>query len=54
MKPKQVFQAVRVAVTGSAVSLPLFESLELLGRDRTLHRLANVPSFKVDEPAAHP
>ena len=39
LKPKVVFQAVRVAVTGSAVSLPLFESLELLGRDASLARL---------------
>jgi glutamyl-tRNA synthetase len=30
---------VRVAVTGRAVSPPLFESIELLGRDRTLARL---------------
>jgi glutamyl-tRNA synthetase len=40
LKPKAVFQAVRVAVTGSAVSPPLFESLELLGRERTLTRLS--------------
>jgi glutamyl-tRNA synthetase len=39
LKPKSVFQAVRVAVTGSTVSLPLFESLELLGRDEVLARL---------------
>ncbi len=39
VKPKAVFQAVRVAVTGSTVSPPLFESLELLGRPRTLLRL---------------
>ncbi len=38
-KPKAVFQAVRVAVTGSTVSLPLFESLELLGKDASLARL---------------
>jgi glutamyl-tRNA synthetase len=30
---------VRIAVTGRTVGLPLFESLELLGRDRTLTRL---------------
>jgi glutamyl-tRNA synthetase len=30
---------VRVAVTGRAVGLPLFESLEVLGRERTLARL---------------
>jgi glutamyl-tRNA synthetase len=39
VKPKTVFQAVRVAVTGSLVSLPLFESIALLGRERTLERL---------------
>jgi glutamyl-tRNA synthetase len=44
LKPKAVFQAVRVAATGSTVSPPLFESLELLGRDATLARLrAAVP-----------
>ncbi|WP_084504063.1 glutamate--tRNA ligase [Actinoplanes sp. N902-109] len=31
---------VRVAVTGRTVGLPLFESLEVLGRDKTLARLA--------------
>ncbi len=30
---------VRVAVTGRAIGLPLFESLQVLGRDRTLARL---------------
>ena len=42
---------VRVAVTGRTVGLPLFESLEVLGRDRTLHRLeaalARLPSDRV-------
>ena len=36
---KRVHAAVRVAVTGRTVGLPLFESLEVLGRDRTLARL---------------
>jgi glutamyl-tRNA synthetase len=31
---------VRVAVTGRSVGLPLFESIEILGRERTLARLA--------------
>ena len=39
LKAKAVFQAVRVAATGSTVSPPLFESLELLGREATLARL---------------
>ena len=30
---------VRVAITGRAVGLPLFKSLEVLGRERTLERL---------------
>ncbi len=32
---------VRVAVTGRTVGLPLFESLELLGRERTVARVAS-------------
>jgi glutamyl-tRNA synthetase len=39
LKPKVVFQAVRVAITGTTVSPPLFESLELLGRVRALQRI---------------
>jgi glutamyl-tRNA synthetase len=39
VKPKVAFQAVRVATTGSTVSPPLFESLELLGREQTLVRI---------------
>jgi glutamyl-tRNA synthetase len=39
IKAKLVFQAVRVAATGSTVSLPLFESLSLLGKERSLERI---------------
>jgi len=39
LKPRQGFQPIRVAVTGSRVSPGLFESIELLGRDTTLRRL---------------
>jgi glutamyl-tRNA synthetase len=39
LKPRQAFQPVRVAVTGSTVSLGLFESLELLGREVALERI---------------
>jgi glutamyl-tRNA synthetase len=35
---------IRVAVTGRTVGLPLFESLEVLGRDRTLARLTTARS----------
>jgi glutamyl-tRNA synthetase len=40
MKEKDIFMCMRVAVTGTAVSPPLFQSLELLGREKTLARLA--------------
>ena len=39
LKPRVAYGPVRVAVTGRTVSPPLFESIELLGRERTLERL---------------
>lgn len=39
LKPKAAFQPIRAAVTGTLVSPPLFESLEILGRKETLERL---------------
>lgn len=39
-KPRQAFQPIRLAVTGSKVSPGLFESIELLGRDETLARIS--------------
>ena len=39
LKPRQAFQPIRVAVTGSKISPGLFESIELLGRDESLARL---------------
>ncbi len=39
-KPKAAFGPVRVAITGRRVSPPLFESMELLGRERSMRRLA--------------
>lgn len=42
LKPRLAFSAIRVAVTGSHISPPLFESMEILGRERTLARLAAV------------
>jgi glutamyl-tRNA synthetase len=38
-KPRQAFQPIRVAVTGSKISPGLFESIELLGRDEALARI---------------
>ena len=39
LKPKKAFQPVRAAVTGTLISPPLFESLEILGRVETVTRL---------------
>ncbi len=40
LKPRDAFQPIRLAVTGKKVSPGLFESLELLGREESLARLA--------------
>jgi glutamyl-tRNA synthetase len=39
LKPRKAFTPVRVAVSGRTVSPPLYESMELLGRERSLARL---------------
>jgi glutamyl-tRNA synthetase len=39
LKPRKAFAPVRVAITGRTVSPPLYESMELLGRERSLGRL---------------
>ena len=40
LKPREAFQPIRLALTGSNVSPGLFESLEVLGREESLSRLA--------------
>jgi glutamyl-tRNA synthetase len=40
LPPRKAFQPIRIAVTGSKVSPGLFESLELLGRERSLERIS--------------
>jgi glutamyl-tRNA synthetase len=42
LKPKVAFGPVRVAITGRRVSPPLFESMEVLGRDTSLARLSAI------------
>ena len=39
LKPRIAFGAVRIAVTGSHISPPLFESIELLGKEPSLSRI---------------
>ena len=43
LKPRQAFGPVRVAVSGRTVSPPLYESMELLGRERTLRPAGRRP-----------
>jgi glutamyl-tRNA synthetase len=44
LKPRKAFAPVRVAVTGRTVSPPLYESMELLGSERSLNRLSTARS----------
>jgi glutamyl-tRNA synthetase len=39
LSPNQVFGIMRVAVTGQKVSPPLFESMEIIGKQKVLERL---------------
>ena len=48
LKPRNAFGPVRVAVTGRRISPPLFESLDLLGRERSLSRLHQVETTTVN------
>ena len=40
LKPKEGFQAARVAITGTRISPPLFESIYALGQSSTIARIA--------------
>ncbi len=42
VKPRFAYMPLRVAVTGRRVSPPLFESMEILGREATLARIARL------------
>ena len=39
LKPRIAFTALRIATTGSTISPPLFESMELLGKETCLSRI---------------
>ena len=45
LSPTQMFQLIRVAISGQTVSPPLFESIEILGEDETLKRLKAAEDF---------
>jgi glutamyl-tRNA synthetase len=40
LKPRHAFGPVRIAMTGQRISPPLFESMEILGRDVCIQRIA--------------
>jgi glutamyl-tRNA synthetase len=42
-KPREVYQPLRVALTGGTVSPGIFESVALLGREETLRRIDRIP-----------
>jgi glutamyl-tRNA synthetase len=40
LKPRQAFQPIRLALTGSKISPGLFESLEVLGKEESIARIS--------------
>jgi glutamyl-tRNA synthetase len=52
VKPKEVFQPIRVALTGTTVSPGIFESVAALGRDETLSRLEKALRKAESEPSS--
>ena len=55
LKPRKAYGALRVAISGAAISPPLFESMDLLGKESTLARLnaarAVTPFQAAEQPA---
>ncbi|MEA2403727.1 MAG: glutamyl-tRNA synthetase [Thermoleophilaceae bacterium] len=51
LKMRKTQAPIRVAVTGKGVGLPLFESLEALGRERTLERISRARARLTQVPA---
>ena len=48
VKPREVYQPLRVALAGTTVSPGIFESVALLGREQTLRRIDRVLGFALD------
>jgi glutamyl-tRNA synthetase len=49
MKAKQVFQPLRVALTGTTISPGIFETVALVGRDRALSRIDRALALRRDD-----
>lgn len=55
LKPGQLFGILRVAVTGQKISPPLFESMEIVGREKVLERTARgTKLLRNYKPRGHP
>ena len=53
VKPREVYQPLRVAIAGTTVSPGIFESVALLGREETLSRIdAALDAARPDSPQA--
>jgi glutamyl-tRNA synthetase len=50
VKPREVYQPLRVAISGGTISPGIFESVALLGREETLARIDR--ALSQGEPAA--
>lgn len=52
LKPKDLFSPLRAAITGQAVSTPLFESMAVIGRETSLARIASAVASLAASPAS--
>ncbi len=53
-KPRDIYQPLRVAIAGTAISPGIFESVSLLGREETLRRIDGALAKAAEQPAAAP
>ena len=54
LKPGKVMHVLYTAIEGTSAGLPLFDSIALLGRDRTLHRLKAARAALAETSASPP
>lgn len=45
----EIFQLIRIAVSGQNITPPLFETIELVGRDKVLQRISNLVKSSIFE-----
>lgn len=52
LSASQMFQLIRVAISGQTITPPLFESIQILGENKVLERIKNVIEFVKNSPVA--